>query len=119
LREERQRLVIVGAGRIGDPIGSGVPDLPAAGGELPQPALRLALARAVLLLRGAHHALRWTLVDGSGPPCPPGPLAPDGGRNPRDPAGSRRFSKLRRARGGTRARARRSRIPRGVSPRLH
>src|SRR5699024_1714759 len=70
LREERQRLVIVGAGRIGIPIGSGVPDLPAARGELPQPAPRLALARAVLLLRRAHHALRWTLVDRSGRPCP-------------------------------------------------
>src|SRR5699024_11726207 len=108
-------LVIVGAGRIGDPIGSGVPDLPAAGGELPQPAPRLALARAVLLLRRTHHALRWTLVDGSRPPC----LAPDGGRNPRDPAGSRPVSKLRRARRGTTSRARRSRIPLGVSPRLH
>src|SRR5699024_5884465 len=119
LREERQRLVIVGAGRIGDPIGSGVPDLPAAGGELPQPAPRLALARAVLLLRRAHHALRWTLVDGSGPPCPSVPLAPDGGRNPRAPAGSRPASKLRRARRGTTSRARQSRIPLRLSPRLH
>lgn len=119
LSEERQRLVIAGAGRIGDPIGSGVPDLPAAGGELPQPAPRLALARAVLLLRRAHHALRWTLVDGSGPPRPFVPLAPDGGRNPRDPADSRPVSKLRRARRGTTSGARLSRIPLGVSPRLH
>src|SRR5690606_14645340 len=76
LREERQRLVIVGAGRIGNPIGSGVPDLPAAGGELPQPAPRLALARTVLPLRRAHHALRWTIMDRSAPPCPSVPLAP-------------------------------------------
>src|SRR5699024_11906992 len=82
------------------PIWSGVPDLPAAGGELPQPALRLALARAVLLLRRAHHALRWTLVDGSGPQCPSVPLAPDGGRNPRDPAGSRRSEERRGGNGG-------------------
>src|SRR5690606_15664665 len=75
--------------------------------------------RAVLLLRRAHHALRWTLVDGSGPPCPSVPLAPDVGRNPRDPAASRPVSKLRRARRGTTSRARRSRIPLGVSPRLH
>ena len=119
LSEERQRLVIVGAGRIGVPIGSGVPDLPAAGGELPQPAPRLALARAVLLLRRAHHALRYTLVARSGPPRPFVPLAPEGGRNPRDPADSRPVSKLRRARRGTTSGARLSRIPLGVSPRLH
>src|SRR5699024_12637950 len=57
LREERQRHGIVGAGRLGIPLGSGVPDLPAARGELPQPAPRLAFDFAFLLLPRAYHTL--------------------------------------------------------------
>lgn len=70
LREECQRLVIIGAGCVNLTVRGRIPGLPATGWELPKaPPSFTPLYRGRSRRRCAHHALQWPRADTRGRSC--------------------------------------------------